>query len=295
MTETRTLLPPETTSVGAARRFVEATLASSGRPELADAATLLTSELVTNAVLHAGTEVGVVVRVEGGGLRVEVHDASPVLPVVKTHSALAATGRGLHLVEKLADAWGVGEEDGKYVWFRLGAGRVGPAEPEAEVDLDAWADLEEEVPGAALVEVRILGLPLRVYARAAEHGDELFREFALVASRDPADDASVPARLLALVADLGRFSSFTAAAGADLQAALGRGDDEVDLSYRVPPEAAQAVVELDRLLDEAEAYCRSEDLLTLAAPPDALAFRRWYLAEFVRQAAGGAPRRWPGG
>ena len=54
-----------------------------------------------------------------------------------------------------------------------------------------------------------------------------------------------------------------------------------------------AAAEFDALLDEADDYCRAgETLLTLATPAPALAFRRWFLGEFVRQAAGEPPRPW---
>jgi hypothetical protein len=48
------------------------------------------------------------------------------------------------------------------------------------------------------------------------------------------------------------------------------------------------------MLDEADAFCRGGDLLMLATPDDQVAFRRWFLAEFVTQLGGGAPTPWPG-
>ena len=77
-----------------------------------------------------------------------------------------------------------------------------------------------------------------------------------------------------------------------IQAALDRGDTDIDLCYVVPPEAADGALRLATLLDEADHFCRSGELLTLATLPESLAFRRWYLEEFVRQVAGHPARPW---
>ncbi len=144
--------------------------------------------------------------------------------------------------------------------------------------------------GPTLVPVRILGLPLDVYRRSAEHTDELLREFALI-REDNSDH--VPARLLALVDELNaRFSAFTREQTVTMQEAAGRGDKEIDLVYEVPPEAAEGVVRLAALLDEADEFCRAGDLLTLATLPEGLAFRRWFLGEFLFQINGKPPRHW---
>ena len=142
----------------------------------------------------------------------------------------------------------------------------------------------------ALVPVCILGLPLDVYRRSSEHTDELLREFALIREDD---SDHVPARLLALVDELrGRFSGFTQGQTLALQEALDRGDEEIDLFYEIPRDASPAVVRLGALLDEADEFCRAGDLLTLAARPEGVAFRRWFLEEFVLQIDGRPPRPW---
>lgn len=141
-----------------------------------------------------------------------------------------------------------------------------------------------------LVEVRIVGMPLDAYREASEHNDELLREFALIRE----SDATVPRRLLELVERLSsRFSGFTTQQESALRAAVERGDDTIDLVYQVPLEVKPAVVELGVMLDEADAFCREgTDLLTLATPPRALAFRRWFLDQFVRQVDGLEPTPW---
>lgn len=145
-----------------------------------------------------------------------------------------------------------------------------------------------------LVEVELRGFPLEEYLRATEHHEELMREFALLALAG-ADAHALPRRLVELMDELTqRYSAMTVTADAARDAALERGDKETDLVYRVPPDARQAVISLDSSLDEADEFCRSgEHLLTLATPPQALRFRKWYLGEFVRQIDGLPPTPWP--
>lgn len=76
------------------------------------------SEAVTNAVLHAGTPVHLVVRDGPGGVRIEVSDDDPTLPVGRNPDPSTPTGRGLLLLERLTSLWGVdGSSKGKTVWF----------------------------------------------------------------------------------------------------------------------------------------------------------------------------------
>ncbi len=115
-------LPATPRSVGQARRFVRTVLAEVGREAWTDSAALAVSELVTNAVLHAHTEVELTVGTGPACVRIEVRDDNPALPVVGNHPDLTAeSGRGLLLVSTLADDWGVESTgDGKAVWFELG-------------------------------------------------------------------------------------------------------------------------------------------------------------------------------
>jgi anti-sigma regulatory factor (Ser/Thr protein kinase) len=115
-----THLPPDPTSAGAARRFVTTALQDLGEAELVELAELLVSELVTNAVLHAGTAITLEVRKTGDGVRVGVIDASRRGLRQRDYSEVATTGRGLTLVEALASSWGAEPSaSGKTVWFEL--------------------------------------------------------------------------------------------------------------------------------------------------------------------------------
>ena len=116
-------LLPESASAARARRFVESVLHTSGRADLAstgETAALLTSEVVTNAVLHAAGAIDVHVDLCVDVVRVSVSDEGRGLPVRKSDSSDATTGRGLLLVERLAHRWGVDRhEHGKTVWFEV--------------------------------------------------------------------------------------------------------------------------------------------------------------------------------
>lgn len=77
---------------------------------------------MTNAVLHARTEFTLRVERRNDAFRVEVADANPALPVRRDFSPLAPTGRGMVIISRLADRWGVEPTaDGKVVWFELDA------------------------------------------------------------------------------------------------------------------------------------------------------------------------------
>ena len=118
--ERRQSFPSAPISAGHARRFVEAALNDAGLGEFGYTATLLVSELVANAILHTGTAFDVVVKPGADGVRVEVHDGSPELPVRKRYSNMSGTGRGLLLVERMAAGWGSHPTSkGKVVWFEL--------------------------------------------------------------------------------------------------------------------------------------------------------------------------------
>ncbi|WUJ32710.1 SpoIIE family protein phosphatase [Streptomyces sp. NBC_00388] len=150
----RTSLPGNPLSPSAARRFVRAALAdwtALGLPadtgftdQLAEDSVLIASELVTNAVVHAGTTVEVLVRLEGAvgeespALVIEVSDHHPSRevrndPEGQQDSGLPEYGRGLRLVSALAEAWGITYRTGlKTVWTRLPLDGGDPQPPGSE-------------------------------------------------------------------------------------------------------------------------------------------------------------------
>jgi serine phosphatase RsbU (regulator of sigma subunit)/anti-sigma regulatory factor (Ser/Thr protein kinase) len=119
---------PEPSSVAAARQFIRETLVSWGLPDGGDRvadAVLLASELVTNAVVHAGTQVQLTCRLNGTTVEVSVLDRHPARVIPDPPSAAAdvdrPSGRGLLLPAALSSSWGVTYAPAaKAIWFRLG-------------------------------------------------------------------------------------------------------------------------------------------------------------------------------
>ncbi|MEU3399667.1 SpoIIE family protein phosphatase [Streptomyces filamentosus] len=176
-------------SVAAARAFVRDTLQGWGHPELVDDAVVLTSELVTNAVVHAGTAADVLCLRSEDSVRVEVADRYPEREIpVQSGRTIASpdreNGRGLLLCAALADRWGVDySPTRKHVWFHLdlpqrpvGTRSAGPVLPDAllpvadsrvrvavvQIDRDgaitSWSEDAEELFGYAPEQVT--GKPL---------------------------------------------------------------------------------------------------------------------------------------
>lgn len=111
--------------MSAARRFAaQAVSELGGTPGATSEVQLLVSELATNAVVHAGTPMRLSVLRGTDGLRVEVRDDDPHVPASPTHmpGPTETGGRGILLVDALADQWGVNcSEKGKTIWFELGS------------------------------------------------------------------------------------------------------------------------------------------------------------------------------
>lgn len=109
----------------AARRLVAADCASAATgPECAQAADLMTSEVVTNAILYGRGRITLGVQVDSRRCRVEVGDEARRRPRVQGADESAEGGRGMLIVDALASDWGVTDRPtGKTVWFEV------PAQP----------------------------------------------------------------------------------------------------------------------------------------------------------------------
>ena len=118
-------LPSSLMSVRRARQFVREALAAYLPPAELDTVELLTSEVVTNAVVHAGSNPTIEVATDGGTVRVSVEDRDPGWPMAHAVPADATSGRGMALVDALAHAWGVESlaGRGKTIWFEVRSGR----------------------------------------------------------------------------------------------------------------------------------------------------------------------------
>lgn len=114
------ILPPSTDSPATARMLVRAELVDFDEGTVA-VAELMISELVTNAVIHAATEVEIELEHNDASVTASVTDSGAGHPVARNPGSEDEHGRGLRIVGSMADAWGVVEHDiGKSVWFTLG-------------------------------------------------------------------------------------------------------------------------------------------------------------------------------
>jgi hypothetical protein len=237
------VLEPEPQSPRVARRWVRDRLLALGRDDVEADAELLVTEVVTNALLHAGTPIRIALGVEGDGVRIEVQDGSTTEPVRRHHSALATIGRGAVLLDDLAQAWGwTVTGQGKTVWFLLGrkgeaasddpGGGQHPSAGPQPLTAAPTRQQDEDVPAGSTprgrddrqmldhqresglgryasglsgetVDIHLLGLPVRLLIASQEHHDTLLREFRLMALAPDRRAHPVAAGLAALVDELG--------------------------------------------------------------------------------------------
>lgn len=162
----RIRLPADHSSPGLAREAIRTIVHERDLSGILDEALLLVTELTTNSVVHAGTEVDVEITAADTSLTVTVLDFQPgtVVPNIPTVGSanLDERGRGLLLVDQLASSWGTLHFDGgKGVWFRLetpgAAGSSSPAPPGVEIPLapapDALGALGWSGTGTSLTDV----------------------------------------------------------------------------------------------------------------------------------------------
>jgi anti-sigma regulatory factor (Ser/Thr protein kinase) len=116
-------VPHRVDSIPAARAFLARLLHGWDlSDQVIDDASLLTTELMSNAVEHGTGIVHLEIAVHDGMLHIGVHDDAAELPVVREVSDVLLEGRGIWLVQSIAHDWGSdssGEEPGKTVWFEL--------------------------------------------------------------------------------------------------------------------------------------------------------------------------------
>jgi anti-sigma regulatory factor (Ser/Thr protein kinase) len=117
--------PAQPGSAKAARETIQDVLAGVD-PTLVESVVLMVSELTTNAILHARTEFTLEIETSDDNVRITVSDAGPGDPALKTPARDTTTGRGLQIVERLADQWGIVDgSPGKSVWFVVRTGTGG--------------------------------------------------------------------------------------------------------------------------------------------------------------------------
>lgn len=286
--ESQRLLPGEPRSVAKARRFAEETLGDWHQDGMADVAALVVSELVTNAVLHADSSIKLRLVLAQECLRVEVHDASSVLPSDPDYGADALTGRGLHLVAMLAASWGAEPHppDGKVVWCELELTESRDDEGAAAFTAAAMDRPVAAGPATGMA-VELRALPLRLYRAVQQHNDALLREAALMAIGDPLAGQASNAALSTQAAVVSGLS-------APVEDALAAGETSADVSATLVVGSAQAVADLDAALRDADLLARQGIFLTPAALPELRVCREWLLEQVAVQQDGHGPEPWSG-
>ena len=304
-------LPQQTDSPALARRLVGEILDLCGRAEWRSAAQLAVTELVTNAVLHAHTELLLRARCDGRALRVEVEDFNARLPVPRVYGPESPTGRGMALVAALTHQHGVIPTDGgKIVWFAVTDEGFTDLDNSAEDVLIAWADpamwADETAgnDGPPQRSVTLACFPPTLWLAAAQQHDALLRELALyrAGAGEAVDDLAA--------ADRARTTVRTALEGA-LREARDRGQARRPLPPGHPaplmavPPVLELTVPLDEVtsadfaalqdvLDEAQRLAHARQLLVSPALPEIVAVRDWAAEQVITALAGLPPRPWPG-
>jgi anti-sigma regulatory factor (Ser/Thr protein kinase) len=120
MDTVETHLPSTNSSPQLARAFLSTTMHTWQLDGFGDITELLVTELVANVVTHVGAPMTIRVRRSPGRVRVEIDDPSPQVPVLRHPNPADEHGRGMLLVDQLANDWGVDlQADEKTVWFEL--------------------------------------------------------------------------------------------------------------------------------------------------------------------------------
>jgi PAS domain S-box-containing protein len=262
-------------------------LVNNGRQDLVDTASLLVSEVVTNALLHTGTPMDVVAGVTDRGLRVEVHDGSGHFPVRRRYAATAGTGRGMMMLEALVDEWGVSRtRAGKFVWFELSS-----ADSDEQASAPQVAD-EGARPGRSQVRVTLFNVPLLLHTAWQEHAAALLREYLLASMDEDASAIQVHADATDALALL--EESIPHAEVAIVPDELMRDATEPFVSHErvdldVPSRSVPHFRTLGVTIEAALEMAHAGLFLTPPTQPELQDFRRWACSEVDRQAEGETP------
>lgn len=278
------MLAAQPAAVSAARRFVRKVLVGSDAWFIEDAA-LVVTELVANAVLHAGGPITLTIDVRGDGprVRLEVEDSSPVPPVLREYGTVASTGRGLTLVARLAVRWGVEPvESGKRVWAE-----VAPVEPASSRTVSPPTSRIGVVNAvdADAVPVRFEGVPVSVYLRLQEQNDAVLRELELLAFTADHAGHLEPSPQLMDVIERSRqhFNHVREGFRGEVAAAAERGETTIDLVGSASMAALAPSADRVQLFEEAEDLARRGELLIGPADADVARLRRWFVEELSSQ------------
>ena len=281
-------LPPEPASVARARLAVRQALRRVTDTDMCHAAELVVSELVTNAVVHAGTKVRLRIIAEHAAVHVEIEDGSAHLPVRRSWSETAGTGRGLLIVDENVDRWSAARtEHGKVVWFEIGEPTVAaPLEP-----APAWSMTDS----GEVVEVTLLDVPLLMHWAWQEHATTLLREFLLFSlDDDPAalDDHAAASDALSILSEQLPAPQLPSEPGALMASSVEPTVTASEVQLQVPVASMRHFEIADDLLARAVAAARAGRLLGPPTQPEISEMREWLCSEIAGQAKGASPTPW---
>ena len=275
------------------------------RDELAGDALLCLSELVTNALLHAGGAVCVEITATPTALRLEVtdrmslRDSPDLVAGAAARAALGTdaidreTGRGLGIVEQLCQAWGVAGVDvegrpGKLVWADLVSSPQTPPLTDQPIE-PASADVVV-ASRATTTEASLLDVPIRLYLASEAHLEALLRDMQLIA----ADWNSRNDPLVKGLADaLRRNSAARTASMEEVRRRIDAGGDVITLRFPVSADTPTTAAAFFDVVTASEKRTGRGDDDADPVSAELRHFRRWYVAELTHQANGGSPRRCP--
>jgi anti-sigma regulatory factor (Ser/Thr protein kinase) len=299
-----TYLRPVPESTPLARGVVRQLLDGELDPDSLDTAELCVSELVTNAILHASTDVELRVTLASQRVRLAVRDQSDELPTLERHTTTASTGRGLAMVIAIADAWGIERHDhrGKTVWCELSESGGRALHPDIDDVLETWQLTFHDADGGEPdlrhpgVTVTLVGYPVRLGLALQEHYDAVVRECQLLAAPRPRGASALPGELVdlaqALVERYPTELSHLARPDPRRVAAEARGDETVDLDYAWSQQDVPLLEWWQHIFDKVDAHARAGDLLVPGISAELARLRSWALTEFAEQPRGASPRPW---
>lgn len=225
--------------------------------DMRDMATLLTSEVVTNALIHTTGVVTLSIQCKPGWVRIEVSDESNKEPQHKKVELTSTGGRGIELVDTISKDWGVNSHhDGKTVWFELESEAV---ETEREFQEDS-------------MKVTFENANTSMVCKTIEHTDQMLHEL-LVLSKDNEN-----VQLFALKNEV----NLSEVAEKSLEQ-LALGHKTATISVEMPHLAADMALAMLTVLEEADIKATKGELLNPPADKEIKECRNWILNSIAKQ------------
>jgi hypothetical protein len=265
---------------------------------ICDRAELIVSELVTNAVLHAGTGPIVSVRIDDENVRIEVEDTSPAAPVLREYGLDASTGRGLRVVSTAASEWGVETtSSGKAVWatlFTTTTGAIPSKMSSPHLSYREDATRSPNVLDALGEEQKYLAafknIPVDLYLQLEAHNESLVREFSLLSIQVTGDEQHhMPERLREAVVMSTKMDIRFTMLRIGARAATRDKQPWFSMDLHLTKSGAQALERYGKWAAAADELSDEKLLLTASANAEVQALRSWLIEETLSQIQRGEP------